>query len=188
MGIAVLLDVQCCWSSGVLTCDVRIQGKGKTSSAHQKRGFSSSARSSQKGEEAKHTAHSYFKDVDSTEPVNPKVHQVDSSGESGAPVARANEVPATGQYSRAGPDSPEYATVSHQHSVLIVSCGSEILTLFVEEQVSKHDQPYDTPPTRGPEKDEKLRYGGVSGMDKPSKANEGPEGQNAGGRKPEGRT
>ena len=116
--------------------------------------------------------------------MNPKVHQVDSSGESGAPVARANEIPATGQYSRVGPESKEYATVSYQISS---AAGNEDSPCF-EEQVSKHDQPYDTPPTRGPEKDKKLRYGGIPGLGEPSKAHEGPTGESAGGRKPEGRS
>lgn len=135
----------------------------KTSSSSQQpsaRAFSTSARAS-----TKHTAESYFKDVDSTEPTNPKVHQVDPST-GGAPVARANEQPATGGFSRAGPDSPEYQTVS------------------------KHDQPYDTPPTRGPAKDEKLRYGGEPGVmnEPPSQPDEGPAGKDADGRKPEGRS
>jgi hypothetical protein len=62
----------------------------------------------QDGSSGKHTSESYFKDIDNTEPVNPKVHQVDSSG---APIARGNEQPTTGQFSRSGPDSTEYETV-----------------------------------------------------------------------------
>ncbi|EKM59994.1 uncharacterized protein PHACADRAFT_138385 [Phanerochaete carnosa HHB-10118-sp] len=124
------------------------------------RGFSTSACAS-----TKHTADSYFKDVDGTDPTNPKVHQVDPSN-GGAPVARANEQPATGNFSRSGPDSPEYDTVS------------------------KHDQPYETPPTKGTAKDQKLRYGAEPGVmkEEPSKHDEGPAGKDAGGRKPEGQS
>lgn len=82
---------------------------GKSNSVGQQRGFSTSARSS-----AGHTAESYFKEVDTNKPANPKVHQVDSSAE-GATVARANEPPATGEFSRSGPDSAEYETVSTKY-------------------------------------------------------------------------
>ena len=74
--------------------------------ANQQRGFSTSARAS-----AKHDAETYQKEVDKNKPTNTKVHQVDSSAE-GATVARANEQPVTGEFSRLGPDSPEYKTVS----------------------------------------------------------------------------
>lgn len=76
----------------------------------QSRGFSSSARVAQEAREEEHTAESYFKDVDETKPPNPKVHQVDPST-TGAPVARANEQPATGEFSRAGSQTEEYDTV-----------------------------------------------------------------------------
>ncbi|GJE87427.1 hypothetical protein PsYK624_035100 [Phanerochaete sordida] len=123
------------------------------------RSFSTSARVS-----TKHTADSYFKEVDSAEPTNSKVHQVDPS-DGGAPVARANEKTATGHFSRAGPETKEYETAS------------------------KHDQPYGLPPTRGPEKDQKERYGATEGAmnEEPSKPDEGPAGKDADGRKPEGR-
>ena len=63
-------------------------------------------------------------------------------------------------------------------------------------QVSKERQPYDTPPSTGAEKDQKLRYGGVSGVDSEespggggrSTSKEGPQGASKGGRKPEGRS
>ncbi len=100
----------------------QLQGSSKP----QKRGFHTSARAFEEKGSEKHTADSYFKDVDSTEPVNPKVHQVDSSSDTGAPVARANEQPATGHFSRAGPESPEYETVSHHGS----QWGGEMFTPY----------------------------------------------------------
>ena len=56
--------------------------------------------------------------------------------------------------------------------------------------MNKHDQPYDVPPTRGPEKEQKSRYGGQPGVNKeqPSQPDEGPAGKDADGRKPEGRS
>ncbi|KAJ3553900.1 hypothetical protein NM688_g3372 [Phlebia brevispora] len=129
----------------------------------QRREFSTTALALQEEGKAEHTAETYFKDVDSTKPTNPKVHQVDPST-GGATVARANEQPATGDFSRAGPHTQEYET----------------------EQVSKHDQPYDTPPTRGPEVQKKLRYGGMPGLGPTSGPEEGPEGESKGGRQPEG--
>ena len=53
--------------------------------------------------------------------------------------------------------------------------------------MSKHDQPYDTPPTRGPAKDQKERYGAQPGVmnEPPSQPDEGPSGKDAGGRVPE---
>ncbi|KAI0638624.1 hypothetical protein C8Q77DRAFT_1048594 [Trametes polyzona] len=136
-----------------------------SSGGYQKRAFSTSAR---RLEEGKHTAESYFKDIDDSPPTSSKTHQVDGSA-TGSQVQRPNE-PMTGQFSRAGPDSKEYETVSR-------------------------DQTYDTPPDHGPEKDEKLRYGNVPGLDGSkstdkgvSKPGEGPEGESKGGRKPEGRS
>ncbi|KAI0329623.1 hypothetical protein GY45DRAFT_1279411 [Cubamyces sp. BRFM 1775] len=130
----------------------------------QRRGFSTSARRL----ESKHTAESYFKDVDNSPPASQKTHQVDSSA-TGSQVQRPNE-PMTGQFSRAGPDTKEYETVTH-------------------------DGQYDVPPDHGPEKDEKLRYGNIPGLDGSqstdkgvSKPGEGPEGASKGGRKPEGRS
>ncbi|KAI0658619.1 hypothetical protein C8Q70DRAFT_934153 [Cubamyces menziesii] len=118
--------------------------------------------------ESKHTAESYFKDVDNSPPASQKTHQVDSSA-TGSQVQRPNE-PLTGQFSRAGPDTKEYQTVTQ----------------------ATHD--YDVPPDHGPEKDEKLRYGNIPLVDGSqstdegvSKPGEGPEGASKGGRKPEGR-
>lgn len=63
--------------------------------------------------EEKHTADSYFKDIDSTPPQSSKTHQVDSSDNK---VVRPNE-PATGDFSRAGMQTKEYATVSNLHAL-----------------------------------------------------------------------
>ncbi|KAI0337944.1 hypothetical protein BDW22DRAFT_1363531 [Trametopsis cervina] len=131
---------------------------GKSNST--KRAFHTSALRS---ENAKHTADSYFKDIDDAKPVNPKVHQVDSSSDTGAPVARANEHPATGPFSRSGSGSSEYEST----------------------QSSKGEQPYNKPSPG--DSDQDLRYGGQPGLSKPSKSNEGPSGKAAGGRKAEGR-
>lgn len=127
----------------------------------QSRSFSTSARVHAE----KHTAETYFKDVDDS-PASGKVHQVDSSS-TGAAVQEANG-PTTGEYSRSGVGSKEYETVS------------------------KGD-PYDVPPSAGAEKDQKLRYGGEpanveSGKkDGASSPDEGPHGSAKEGRKPEGR-
>ncbi len=60
-------------------------------------------------------------------------------------------------------------------------------------QVAQDDK-YDVPPSSGPEKDQKLRYGnmpenasGQTNRAEVSKSGEGPEGSSKGGRKPEGR-
>ncbi|KAI0677692.1 hypothetical protein C8Q78DRAFT_959793 [Trametes maxima] len=141
------------------------QFDNKPSNSQHKRAFSTSAR---RLEEPKHTAESYFKDVDDSPPASTKTHQVDGSG-TGSQVQRPNE-PMTGEFSRAGPDTKEYQTVSH-------------------------DGQYDLPPDEGPEKDQKMRYGNVPQMDSSestqggvSKPGEGPEGAAKGGRKPEGRS
>ncbi|KAI0650882.1 hypothetical protein C8Q79DRAFT_900710 [Trametes meyenii] len=139
--------------------------KSKSSGSQQRRAFSTSAR---RLEDPKHTAESYFKDVDDSPPASTKTHQVDGSG-TGSPVQRPNE-PMTGEFSRAGPGTKEYQTVSH-------------------------DGQYDLPPDEGPEKDQKMRYGNVPQLDSSqstqkgvSKPGEGPEGAAKGGRKPEGRS
>ncbi|PCH40727.1 hypothetical protein WOLCODRAFT_162489, partial [Wolfiporia cocos MD-104 SS10] len=139
--------------------------KPASSSSQQRRTLHTSAR---RLEETKHTAESYYKDVDDSPPENSKTHQVDPSG-TGAHVVRPNE-PVTGDFSRAGPQTKEYAT-----------------------QLNR-EEPYDTPPSKGPEHDQKLRYGGTGGTGKhsggepTSEPGEGPEGASAGGRKPEGRS
>ncbi|KAI0722520.1 hypothetical protein C8Q76DRAFT_596036, partial [Earliella scabrosa] len=106
----------------------QLDKKTSSGSTKQNRTFSTSASTF----EAKHTADSYFKDVDNSPPPSQTTHQVDSSA-TGSQIQRPNE-PMTGDFSRAGPQTKEYETVS------------------------KGD-PYDTPPSSGPEKDEKLRYG-----------------------------
>ncbi|CDO70348.1 hypothetical protein BN946_scf184755.g2 [Trametes cinnabarina] len=140
-------------------------GSKSSSDSQQKRAFSTSAR---RLEDGKHTAETYFKDVDQSPPSSQKTHQVDSSA-TGSPVIRPNE-PATGQFSRAGPDSKEYETVTH-------------------------DGQYDVPPDHGAESEQKLRYGNMPKLDGSqstdqavSKPGEGPEGDSKGGRKPEGRS
>ncbi|PIL37603.1 hypothetical protein GSI_01297 [Ganoderma sinense ZZ0214-1] len=112
-----------------------------------------------------HTAESYFKDVDHTPPPSEKTYQVDSANPT---VQRPNEQ-MSGEYSCAGPETDEYATVE----------GGT----------------YDVPLSKGPEKDQKSRYGSTqryydehgSGS-KVSKPEEGPAGASAGGRKPERRS
>ncbi|KAI0691390.1 hypothetical protein BC835DRAFT_1360672 [Cytidiella melzeri] len=137
-----------------------VQGVTSKSSNAQKRGFYTSAVALKDDKEGAHTAESYFKDVDDTQPVNSKMHQVDSSSET-ASVAHANEHPVTGQSSKSGAGSREY------------------------ESIGKDEHPYDTPPTKGSESEQKLRYGGQPGLSEPSKPGEGPSGEAAGGRKPE---
>ncbi|RPD81362.1 hypothetical protein L226DRAFT_549960 [Lentinus tigrinus ALCF2SS1-7] len=135
----------------------------KSGTGQQQRSFSTSAR---RLEDSKHTAESYFKDVDNSPPPS-KTHQVDGSG-TGPDVQRPNE-PLTGQWSRAGAQTKEYETTSKSET-------------------------YDTKPSSGPEKDQKLRYGNIPGYsashstdEAVSKPGEGPEGASKEGRKPEGR-
>ncbi|THH28218.1 hypothetical protein EUX98_g5964 [Antrodiella citrinella] len=130
------------------------------------RGFTTSAVA--QAEKSKHTADSYFKDVDSNPPNSGKTFQVDSSAD-GAQVQRANE-PQSGEFMNSGPGDKEYDTMS------------------------KKGQPYDTPPSGGPESNQKLRYGGTPGnvesekKDGVSSSKDGPQGASKGGRKPEGRS
>ncbi|KAI0694391.1 hypothetical protein C8T65DRAFT_666829 [Cerioporus squamosus] len=135
----------------------------KSANSQQQRSFSTTARRL----ESKHTAESYFKDVDDSAPSSQKTHQVDSSA-TGSDVQRPSE-PLTGQWSRAGAQTKEYETASTRDT-------------------------YDTKPSSGPEKDEKLHYGNYPGTsashstdEAVSSPGEGPEGANKGGRKPEGR-
>ncbi|OJT15481.1 hypothetical protein TRAPUB_7352 [Trametes pubescens] len=135
--------------------------KNSSSGSQQKRAFSMSAR---RLEDQKHTAESYFKDVDTSPPASSKTHQVDGSG-TGSQIRRPNE-PMTGEFSRAGPESKEYETTT------------------------KNGQ-YDTPPDHGAESEQKGRYGNMSELDgskSVSNKDEGPEGASKGGRKPEGRS
>lgn len=88
--------------------------KPSSSASQQTRQFSTTVRAYQEDKETKHTAETYFKDVESTQPSNPKVHQVEPSSGS-ASVARANEQPVTGEFSRAGSQTKEYETVSGHH-------------------------------------------------------------------------
>lgn len=141
----------------------KFDDKAKKENTQQRRAFHSSARRL----ETKHTADSYFKDVDDTPPQSSKTHQVDPSG-TGAQVTRPNE-PHTGEFADTGAQSKEYDTTSTE-------------------------KPYDTPPTQGEGREEKLRYGGTGGSgshaggQSPSKPGEGPEGASAGGHHPEGRS
>ncbi len=82
--------------------------KSPAETSAQKRTFSTSA--SIWEDKPKHTAESYFKDVDSSPPSSTKTHQVDPSG-TGAAVQRPNEN-LTGDFSRAGTQTKEYETVS----------------------------------------------------------------------------
>lgn len=81
--------------------------KGKAGGASQQRGLSTSARTS-----SEHSAESYSKEVDTSKPPNPKVHQVDASSDA-PPVARANEKAGTGGSSKEGSQSEGYETVRH---------------------------------------------------------------------------
>ncbi|OBZ70355.1 hypothetical protein A0H81_09821 [Grifola frondosa] len=142
------------------------QKKSSAFSQQQHRGISTSAHLNQE----KHTTDSYLKDVDESPPASAKTHQVDES-DTGAKVLRPNE-PVTGGYSRAGPQTKEYATVNKE-------------------------DPYDVPTSSGPVKEQKLRYGGMpaqgaresgnGGGNTVSKAGKGPEGRSSEGRKSEGR-
>ncbi|KAI0077297.1 hypothetical protein K474DRAFT_1661924 [Panus rudis PR-1116 ss-1] len=135
----------------------------KKPSQQQTRSFSTSTRASN---DTKHTADSYFKDIDSNPPSSDKAHQVDG-GNTGPKVHRATE-PLTGGFDQKGVGSQEYETVDKKH-------------------------PYDVPPSEGPEAEEKLRYGSKPNLNteesqsRTSNPGEGPEGASAGGRKPEGR-
>ncbi|TFK94880.1 hypothetical protein K466DRAFT_508657 [Polyporus arcularius HHB13444] len=139
------------------------QMSDKSGTSQQRRTFTTSARRF----DSKHTAESYFKDIDNSAPSSQKVHQVDSSA-TGSDVQRPSE-PLTGQWSRAGAQTKEYETTSKTDT-------------------------YDLKPSSGPEKEEKLGYGNTKGTsashshdESISKPDEGPEGDNKGGRKPEGR-
>ena len=82
-----------------------LQMAKKSGTAQQKRSFSTSARRLDK----KHTAETYFKDVDSSPPASKKTHQVDGAA-TGPDVQRPDE-PLTGPWSRAGAETKEYETV-----------------------------------------------------------------------------
>lgn len=106
-----------------------------------------------------HSAESYFKDVDSTPPVDSTVHRVDSSSEA---VQRPYEPP-SGEYSQAGVQTEEYRSTE------------------------KSDQPYDA--ASGGENEARYgatpSYKDDPDM-KTSKREESPAEGNADGRKPEG--
>ena len=80
-----------------------LQMAKKSGPAQQKRSFSTSVRHN------KHTAETYFKDVDSSPPASKKTHQVDGAA-TGPDVQRPDE-PLTGPWSRAGAETKEYETV-----------------------------------------------------------------------------
>ncbi|KAH9927119.1 uncharacterized protein BXZ73DRAFT_78593 [Epithele typhae] len=124
-----------------------------------KRMFSTSA---VRSADTPHTAESYFKDVDTTQPAS-KTHQVDGSG-TGSDVQRP-DAPLSGQWSQAGAKTKEYRLAMETNGR------------------------YEEPPASGPEAEQKQRYGGMPRDPERdvSKPQEGPEGANRGGRRPEGR-
>ncbi|KAA1466627.1 hypothetical protein DENSPDRAFT_831489 [Dentipellis sp. KUC8613] len=111
--------------------------------------------------ETKHTADSYFKDVDSTLSEDPKTLTVDSSSEA---VQRPHHPP-SGEFSRAGIQTDEYRSVDKQH-------------------------PYDAPNGAGKDQKLRYgarpQYLDEKGPET-SGSEEGPTGRSAGGRKPEGK-
>nr|VWP00514.1 Nonribosomal peptide synthase sidN (NPRS sidN) (EC (Epichloenin A synthetase) (Extracellular siderophore synthetase N) [Ganoderma boninense] len=136
-------------------------GEGRPSRLpfQQRRTFSTSLSRLNDKKPTSHTADSYFKDVDRAPPPSEKTYEVDSSNPS---VQRPNEQ-MSGEYSRRS------------------------------QTEGVEDGTYDVPPSNGLEKDQKLRYGGTQRYydeqgpgSKVSKAEEGPAGAIAGGRKPEG--
>ncbi|KAJ7092963.1 hypothetical protein B0H15DRAFT_777209 [Mycena belliarum] len=110
-----------------------------------------------------HTTDSYSKDVDSTPAADPKIHRVDPSSEN---VQKPHEPP-SGQWSATGVEAGEYASMSG-------------------------DEPYGAPGEEAA-----GRYGGKSGYQGEKAQNprettqsteeQGPQGAESGGRKPEGR-
>ena len=104
-----------------------MEASSRKTKEHGKRGFHTSARALAGQSGTEHTADSYFKDIDESQPTNSKVHQVDSSNDSGAPVAHANEKPATGNFSRAGPHTQEYETVSRARRAAVASPITDLL-------------------------------------------------------------
>ncbi|EGO28064.1 hypothetical protein SERLADRAFT_462516 [Serpula lacrymans var. lacrymans S7.9] len=103
-----------------------------------------------------HSADNYFKDVDSNPPPDPTIHRVDAASE----AAQRPYEPPSGQWSRAGSKTEEYATMDKEH-------------------------PYDIP-ADGNGQEKKLRYGGKEkyGEEKGSEISqpdEGPAGKASGG-------
>jgi hypothetical protein len=109
----------------------------------------------------RHSAESYFKEVDSSPPADCSTYQVDESLDK---VQRPHKPP-SGKYSQAGVGSEEYRTVDKQEPYSLPS-GSE-----TGEKLRY-----------GGRKSWASEKGGET-----SRASEGPEGASAGGRKPEGR-
>ncbi|KIJ69679.1 hypothetical protein HYDPIDRAFT_104271 [Hydnomerulius pinastri MD-312] len=108
-----------------------------------------------------HSADNYFKDVDESPPQDPSIHRIDAASE----AAQRPHEPPSGQWSQAGMKTDEYRNANKE-------------------------EPYDGLES-GPEM--KLRYGGTKkySQDKgpeTSKPDQGPEGSQRGGRKPEGRS
>ncbi|KAK7696112.1 hypothetical protein QCA50_000755 [Cerrena zonata] len=131
----------------------------KSPSVQRSRTFSTSTQVAADND-AKHTAETYFKDIDSSPPPSSKTHQVDGSG-TGAQIQRPNE--ALSGDSAVG--KKEYQTVDKDH-------------------------PYDAPPSSEQESDQILSYGGTkNAKDSGEKkdASDGPEGASKEGRKPEGK-
>ncbi|KDQ63927.1 hypothetical protein JAAARDRAFT_27593 [Jaapia argillacea MUCL 33604] len=153
--------------------------------SQQKRGFVTSAISSSRRGfftsaapfQAKHSAESYFKDVDSSPPPDQKTHTVaDADTEGGAQVQRASEA-ASGEWSRAG-----------------VGEGEDGKDVGGYESVSK-TEPYSASTPSSQEGQSDLRYGGKEkwnedegkGKGGVSGRGEGPHGGSRGGRGPEGK-
>lgn len=107
-----------------------------------------------------HSAESYFKDVDSTPPVDSTVHRVDSSSEA---VQRPYEPP-SGQYSQAGVETEEYRSTEKSDQPYDAAAGGE------------NEARYGATPSYKDDPDMKA-----------SKQEESPAQGNAGGRKPEGK-
>lgn len=106
-----------------------------------------------------HGAENYFVDRDDTPPPRDSIYKVDATSD----AAESAYEPPSGPWSRAGAGTEEYRTVSK-------------------------DEPYDVPN----DPDAKLRYGGKKTYaeekgPETSKAEQGPEGTERWGRKPEGR-
>jgi len=141
------------------------KGDGSKSKPNHTRGLHTSgivSADSQKG--AKHTADSYFKDVDTSAPPSSKTHAVDAD----AAVQRPNE--------HYGDPSKDYSTVSKDEPY---------------QPPAEENSDSGSGGEKGEQKEQKLGYGGTerdrTGKKGSSGKDSGPEKAEAGGRKPEGR-
>ncbi|EJD01746.1 uncharacterized protein FOMMEDRAFT_22095 [Fomitiporia mediterranea MF3/22] len=146
----------------------KAKGKGK-------RGLHTSAvwSADTKGKEgeAKHTADSYFKDVDQSPPPSNKTFVVDGSADAAS--------------SSSGDDEGEFRPATHRPHEQYADPKKEYAT------VSK-DEPYEAPvemngQEKGEQKEQKLRYGATKrdALRNAPKGEEGPQDKHAGGVKPE---